>query len=1273
MYGLSKDGLNKWFSSQTTEYSLTGLDEFTTYYVQVHAETSVTGPSSDIITARTNEDAPSSAPIIDRKETKAEDAHTIRVKWNEIVKVDQNGFILGYEVLYREKGQQNSFRLNTTTTDTIIRGLKPYTEYCIQLQGFTKAGKSQFSPCVYVETLEKGPSQPVNVQVQAVSSVAILVKWDAPAHPNGEIKEYIIFYGTSEDVQKNERKVTGSTRKRTIDGLNKYTTYYVKVRGSASKPGNASEIFSVTTLEDSPGPPKEFRAQVVTANDVHLTWQKPDNSNGIVRFYYIKIYNTKTGLQFGNPINQSADERSHVQHYNRVIPDLKYYTDYTFTIQAVTVKPGEMANATARTEEGVPSQPQDVSAKLDKGGTSITVSWKDPKDHNGIITMYTVYFAGKRGYDPSFTDNHEIVLRNSSRSTEIGVEKLKPGTEYSIYVKARTVKGYGAESDRVERKTPSKRPPRPKPPQVVEVDVTTTTITISLSPSSDHNGEIIRHEIIVEMLGTARARRETTALPKNIYGYEEAQTYGDRFYIAAMFEKRKLPAEFVLGNGKTYGDYKNVPLKPGTRYNVYVRGVTERDGKWLYGEPAAISQLETEESPVVKEGDNMVGVVAGVLGALILIVIAIIAFLLYQRSSRPPNANLDVESQKKQKRKRKEFELRRSSLKKKLLAAPGEVVNDADHPPITVDQFAKHVAKLHKSDDRGYMIEYNKLDSGQEYPCDAGLMPENKAKNRYGNIIAYDHSRVVLSPIEGESGSDYINATRIDGYNKPNAYIACQGPVPPTFDDFWRMVWEQQSSTIVMLTNLQERHKLKCHKYWPDETQDYGDISVMLVRSEHYSDYNIRTFNVKRESEKEEREVKQFHFTVWPDHGVPEYPTALLAFRRRVRAYNPADAGPPIVHCSAGVGRTGTFMVIDSTLDRIKAESTIDIFNFVAYLRSRRPAMVQTEEQYTFCHDAILEALQCGNTQIYAHDLRITLARMNDVDPETKMTRFESEFKRLNKVSPVLHKGHCIVASYPENKEKNRSAEILAPDCYRVVLTAIDDNESTSYINAVHISGYKQQHAFIVTQHPLTSTVTDFWRMLCEQESSCVVLFDSREQEGDFPEFWQDSETDAKTYDDMLTVQRLAANSSSVDNLKATYDQTEITEKTFKATDLRTPEKSLRIKMFQYSGWVNENEEPPASGLITLIAKVEKWQQHSGNGPITVVCSDGLGRSGTFCALYSVLERLKIEQVVDVFQAIKAMRIPRPGLVKTAGEYKFVHYAIQDYLSAFDDYANFKP
>ncbi|XP_015770553.1 PREDICTED: receptor-type tyrosine-protein phosphatase alpha-like [Acropora digitifera] len=332
--------------------------------------------------------------------------------------------------------------------------------------------------------------------------------------------------------------------------------------------------------------------------------------------------------------------------------------------------------------------------------------------------------------------------------------------------------------------------------------------------------------------------------------------------------------------------------------------------------------------------------------------------------------------------------------------------------------------------------------------------------------------------------------------------------------------------------------------------------------------------------------------------------------------------------------------------------------------------MVQTEGQYTFCHDAILESLQCGNTQIYAHDLRITLARMDEVNKNDNITPFDAQFKTLNKVSPTLNKGCYLVASFAENKVKNRSQDVLAPDFSRVVLTAIDDNEATSYINAVHIPGYKQQHAFIVTHHPLTSTITDFWRMLCEQECSCVVLFDSSEEDGDFPLFWPEDES---TYDDMITVKRLSASGSSVDNLKANYDQAQVAETSFKATDLRTPENSLRIKMFKFSSWVEEEKIPAYSALIALIAKVEKWQQHSGNGPIAVVCSDGLGRSGTFCALYSVLERLKIEQVVDVFQAIKAMRIPRPGLVKSAAEYRFIHFAIQEYLSAFDDYANFKP
>ncbi|NXD28245.1 PTPRF phosphatase, partial [Spelaeornis formosus] len=118
----------------------------------------------------------------------------------------------------------------------------------------------------------------------------------------------------------------------------------------------------------------------------------------------------------------------------------------------------------------------------------------------------------------------------------------------------------------------------------------------------------------------------------------------------------------------------------------------------------------------------------------------------------------------------------------------------------------------------------------------------------------------------------------------------------------------------------------------------------------------------------EKIELRQFQFMAWPDHGVPEYPTPILAFLRRVKACNPTDAGPMVVHCSAGVGRTGCFIVIDAMLERMKHEKTVDIYGHVTCMRSQRNYMVQTEDQYIFIHEALLEAATCGNTEVPARN-----------------------------------------------------------------------------------------------------------------------------------------------------------------------------------------------------------------------------------------------------------------------------------------------------------------
>ncbi|XP_010136988.1 PREDICTED: receptor-type tyrosine-protein phosphatase F-like, partial [Buceros rhinoceros silvestris] len=303
-------------------------------------------------------------------------------------------------------------------------------------------------------------------------------------------------------------------------------------------------------------------------------------------------------------------------------------------------------------------------------------------------------------------------------------------------------------------------------------------------------------------------------------------------------------------------------------------------------------------------------------------------------------------------------------------------------------------------------------------------------------------------------GSDYINANYIDGYRKQNAYIATQGPLPETLSDFWRMVWEQRTATIVMMTRLEEKSRVKCDQYWPSRgTETYGMIQVTLLDTVELATYTVRTFALYKNGSSEKRELRQFQFMAWPDHGVPEYPTPILAFLRRVKACNPPDAGPMVVHCSAGVGRTGCFIVIDAMLERMKHEKTVDIYGHVTCMRSQRNYMVQTEDQYIFIHEALLEAATCGNTEVPARNLFAHIQKLTQVPPGESVTAMELEFKLL--ANSKAHTSRFISANLPCNKFKNRLVNIMPYELTRVCLQPIRGVEGSDYINASFIDGYR--------------------------------------------------------------------------------------------------------------------------------------------------------------------------------------------------------------------------
>uniref|UniRef100_A0AAZ3RZK2 Receptor-type tyrosine-protein phosphatase kappa n=2 Tax=Oncorhynchus TaxID=8016 RepID=A0AAZ3RZK2_ONCTS len=556
------------------------------------------------------------------------------------------------------------------------------------------------------------------------------------------------------------------------------------------------------------------------------------------------------------------------------------------------------------------------------------------------------------------------------------------------------------------------------------------------------------------------------------------------------------------------------------------------------------------------------------------------------------------------------------------------------HPAIRVADLLQHITQMKCAEGYGFKEEYESFFEGQSAPWDSAKKDENRMKNRYGNIIAYDHSRVRLQPLEGEQNSDYINANYVDGYHRPNHYIATQGPMQETVFDFWGMVWQENTAAIVMVTNLVEVGRVKCCKYWPDDTEIYRDIKVTLIETQLLSEYVIRTFAVEKRGAHEIREIRQFHFTGWPDHGVPYHATGLLGFVRRVKAKTLSNAGPMVIHCSAGAGRTGCFIVIDIMLDMAEREGVVDIYNCVRELRSRRVNMVQTEEQYVFIHDAILEACLCGDTTIPANQLRSVYYEMNRLDPQTNSSQIKEEFRTLNMVTPTLRVEDCSIALLPRNHEKNRCMDVLPPDrCLPFLITI--DGESSNYINAALMDSYKQPSAFIVTQHPLPNTVKDFWRLVLDYHCTSIVMLNDVDPAQLCPQYWPEN-----------GVHRHGP--IQVEFVSADLEE-DIISRIFRIYNAARPQDGYRmVQQFQFLGWPMYRDTPMSKrSFLKLIRQVDKWQEEydGGEGRTVVHCLNGGGRSGTFCAISIVCEMLQHQRSVDVFHAVKTLRNNKPNMV----------------------------
>ncbi|XP_011911830.1 PREDICTED: receptor-type tyrosine-protein phosphatase delta isoform X7 [Cercocebus atys] len=1167
-----------------------------------------------------------------------------------------------YIIQHKPKNSEEPYKEidGVATTRYSVAGLSPYSDYEFRVVAVNNIGRGPPSEPVLTQTSEQAPSSaPRDVQARMLSSTTILVQWKEPEEPNGQIQGYRVYYtmDPTQHVNNWMKHNVADSQITTIGNLVPQKTYSVKVLAFTSiGDGPLSGDIQVITQTGVPGQPLNFKAEPESETSILLSWTPPRSDT--------------------------------IANYELVYKDGEHGEEQRITIEPGTsyrlqgLKPNSLYyfRLAARSPQGLGASTAEISARTMQSTvfaknfhvkavmkTSVLLSWEIPENYNSAMPFKILYDDGK------------MVEEVDGRATQKLIVNLKPEKSYSFVLTNR-----GNSAGGLQHRVTAKTAPdvlRTKPAFIGKTNLD-GMITVQL-PEVPANENIKGYYIIIVPLKKSRGKfikpwespdeMELDELLKEISRKRRSIRYGREVelkpYIAAHFDV--LPTEFTLGDDKHYGGFTNKQLQSGQEYVFFVLAVMEHAESKMYATSPysdPVVSMDLDPQPITDEEEGLIWVVGPVL-AVVFIICIVIAILLY-KSSKPDRKRAESDSRKSSIPNSKEIpshhptdpvELRRLNFQtpgSDDSGYPGNLHSSsmASHPPIPILELADHIERLKANDNLKFSQEYESIDPGQQFTWEHSNLEVNKPKNRYANVIAYDHSRVLLSAIEGIPGSDYVNANYIDGYRKQNAYIATQGSLPETFGDFWRMIWEQRSATVVMMTKLEERSRVKCDQYWPSRgTETHGLVQVTLLDTVELATYCVRTFALYKNGSSEKREVRQFQFTAWPDHGVPEHPTPFLAFLRRVKTCNPPDAGPMVVHCSAGVGRTGCFIVIDAMLERIKHEKTVDIYGHVTLMRAQRNYMVQTEDQYIFIHDALLEAVTCGNTEVPARNLYAYIQKLTQIETGENVTGMELEFKRL--ASSKAHTSRFISANLPCNKFKNRLVNIMPYESTRVCLQPIRGVEGSDYINASFIDGYRQQKAYIATQGPLAETTEDFWRMLWEHNSTIVVMLTKLREMGreKCHQYWP--------------AERSARYQYFVVDPMAEYNMPQYILREFKVTDARDGQ-SRTVRQFQFTDWPEQGVPKSGEGFIDFIGQVHKTKEQFGqDGPISVHCSAGVGRTGVFITLSIVLERMRYEGVVDIFQTVKMLRTQRPAMVQTEDQYQFCYRAALEYLGSFDHYA----
>ncbi|KAM5191977.1 receptor-type tyrosine-protein phosphatase T-like [Mantella aurantiaca] len=881
-----------------------------------------------------------------------------------------------------------------------------------------------------------------------------------------------------------------------------------------------------------------------------------------------------------------------------------------------------------RTNESVPDCPiiQQIPSMKDN-----KIRW-ELSDTRGYVTGFQMDISARRDYNASFIVDESIwFLRNVTEYTI----PLQHGTRYNVTLRGFTSVGAGKVTT-LNIETEIGDPP-------CHVEKAMNHSTLQLIPVHDLHGPISFYEIIV----FAGQEINMSASCPRFQNSHYNSRWTSSNYTAAVLPAQNLTESrtFILGDNQHYNGFHNAPLLPEHAYTIYIRVTSQ----WKQVNKSSCSFAGFLEVTSDEPASSSVQIIAGSLAAVILLLVLVMLVVKWKCWKSGKSS-------------------RSSDIPLKAKAGPGKKKDiPVDNLLGVVKRFRMmEIAATNDEEEDSAMLsvgryqEYKELPGALMHLCSVGLSQENQAKNRYKKVLPYDDSRVVLR--SSHSRSDYINASYIDGYKAPKFYIATQGPIPETVSDFWSMVWQENSSVIVMLTGLEEQNKVKCERYWPEQSQTYGDITVSVQQIVHTGAFTIRSFSLKKVQSVGQMMVEQIHYLRWPDHGVPKNTSDMVQLVELTNNCNSPRSGPIIVHCSAGIGRTGTFLALDILLKMASAVKKVNVYNCVLELRKKRVKMVQEKEQYVFLYDVLLETLLCGSTCVPVPEIHKHARCMSIEDPTTNKNGFHREFQTLEKITELYRIHPCKEWKKLENQTKNRHPDILPGDHWRpILLSALTRHGTPGYINAVFVNSNSQDDAMIVTQLPMKQTLADFWALVWDYKCTAVVMMQgAQDLQKNGSRFWPEKGETAYGAFKVRTTAKYPGNGYTASTLSL--------RKSNEPSD-----GSLEVTLLQMDSWPLDRPLPedPAT-LISLVGEAEKCQLQMSGSRTLVTCCDGAGRSGLFCAGVIICDQIRSDGCLDVSQAVRSLRRRRCQFIPNVEQYSFCYTLAHSYLDSFETYGNFK-